>query len=66
MANSKNIEDFYIILSGEHKIKIAEKLGTTSQSVRNALKYIINSKQAKAIRHEAKQLLLKEAAKITD
>jgi len=66
MANAKKIEDFYIIIAGVQKMKIAKAFNTTGQSVRNALMYLHNSQQAKEIRHMAKQLLLKEAAKIKD
>ena len=54
-----------IELAPHLKKKIATEMGVTGQLVRNALRYISNSKKAEAIRKRAAELLVEEAKKVS-
>jgi hypothetical protein len=58
------INESQILLDPESKKAIAKKHGCTQQTVRQSLKFIINSKKAESIRKEAKAILLNQASKI--
>ncbi len=53
-----------VLLDSESKKAIAKKFKCTQQTVRQSLKFIINSPKAESIRKEAKAILLKQASKI--
>lgn len=66
MKNQKKIEVKLpeILLNVQQIVQIAEDLGVSENTVRNALKYRYKSEKAKAIRAKAKQLLKQEINKI--
>lgn len=58
------IKQVSIKLDADSKKVIAKKFNCTTQTVRDSLKYILDSPKAKKIRQEAKSILLKQANKI--
>ena len=54
-----------ILIHPTYKNQIAKELNVTKQTVDMSLKYVFDSDKAKNIRKRAKELLEKEAKKIT-
>ena len=58
------INQVKILLDVESKKALAKKHKCHLQTVRQSLKYVINSKKALAIRQDAKKILIAQASKI--
>ncbi len=66
MGRRRKIVRREILLESYLKQQIADELNTTTQTVRQALKYVNNSKLGMNIRKRAKELLEDEAEGIED